>query len=36
MEEDAGRSTRRVLPWHEKGSEYLERTAEEMEIVMFD
>jgi hypothetical protein len=31
MEESVGRSTRRVLPWHEKGSEYLEGTAEEME-----
>jgi hypothetical protein len=36
MEKSAGRSTRRVLPWHEKGSEYLEGTAEEMEMVMFD
>jgi hypothetical protein len=25
-----------VLPWHENGSEYLEGTAEEMEMLMFD
>jgi hypothetical protein len=34
MEEGAGRSTRRVLPWHGKGSEYLEGIAKEMEVVM--
>jgi hypothetical protein len=36
MEKSARRSTQRVLLWHEKGSEYLEGTAEEMEMVMFD
>jgi hypothetical protein len=36
MEKGAGRSTRRVLPWHGYGSEYLQGTAEEMEVVMFD
>jgi hypothetical protein len=36
MEKGAGRSTRRVLPWHGKGSEYLKGTAEEMVKVMFD
>jgi hypothetical protein len=36
MEESVERTTRRVLPWHKKGSEYLEGTAEEMEMVMFD
>jgi hypothetical protein len=36
MEEGARRSARRVLPWHEKGSEYLEGTTKEMEMVMFD
>jgi hypothetical protein len=36
MEESVGWSTRRVLPWHENGSEYLEGTAEEMEMLMFD
>jgi hypothetical protein len=36
MEEGAGRSARRVLPWHEKRSEYLEGTTKEMEMVMFD
>jgi hypothetical protein len=30
MEESVGRSTRRVLPWHGKGSEYLQGTAEEI------
>jgi hypothetical protein len=30
------RSTRRVLPWHGCGSEYLQGTAEEMEMVMCD
>jgi hypothetical protein len=29
-------STRRVLPWHGCGSEYLQGTAEEMEMVMCD
>jgi hypothetical protein len=29
MEKGAGRSTRRVLPWHEEITEYLEGTAEE-------
>jgi hypothetical protein len=36
MEKGVGRSTRRVLPWHSYGSEYLQGTAEEMEVVMFD
>jgi hypothetical protein len=36
MEEGAGRSTRRVPPWHEKGLEYLEGTAKELEMVMSD
>jgi hypothetical protein len=36
MEESVERSTRRVLPWHENVSEYLEGTAEEMEMVIFD
>jgi hypothetical protein len=36
MEECAGRSTRRVLSWHDSGSEYLQGTAEEMEMVMCD
>jgi hypothetical protein len=36
MEEDVGQSTRRVLPWHGKGSEYLKGTAEELEMVMCD
>jgi hypothetical protein len=48
MEKGVGRSTRRVLPWHGYGSEYLQGTAEEMgwscvidwdlwrEVVMFD
>jgi hypothetical protein len=36
MEEGARWSTRRVLPWHRKGLEYLEGTAEEMEVVMCD
>jgi hypothetical protein len=36
MEESAGWSTQRVLPWHGKGSEYLEGTAEKMEVVMCD
>jgi hypothetical protein len=30
MEESAERSTRRVLPWHGKSSEYLEGTTEKM------
>jgi hypothetical protein len=36
MEKGAGWSTRRVLPWHGYGSEYLQGTAEEMEMVMCD
>jgi hypothetical protein len=36
MEKGAGRSTRRVLPWHGYGSEYLQGTAEGMEVVMCD
>jgi hypothetical protein len=35
-EKNAGRSTRRVLPWHEYGSAYLQGTAKEMEVVMYD
>jgi hypothetical protein len=36
MEKSAGRSTRRVLSWHGSGSEYLQGTAEGMEMVMCD
>jgi hypothetical protein len=36
MEKGAGRSTRRVLLWHGYGSEYLQGTAEGMEVVMCD
>jgi hypothetical protein len=36
MEKGVGRSTRRVLPWHGCGLEYLQGTAEEMEMVMCD
>jgi hypothetical protein len=36
MEKGAGRSTRRVLPWHCYGSEYLQGTAEGMEMVICD
>jgi hypothetical protein len=36
MEKGAERSTRRVLPWHGYGLEYLKGTAEEMEMVMCD
>jgi hypothetical protein len=36
MEESAGWSSQRVLSWHGKGSEYLEGTAEKMEVVMCD
>jgi hypothetical protein len=36
MEEGDGWSTRRVLSWQEKSLEYLEGTAEEIEMVMFD
>jgi hypothetical protein len=36
MEKGAGWSSRRVLSWHNGGSEYLEGTAEDLEVVMFD
>jgi hypothetical protein len=36
MEEGAERSIRRILPLHGIGSEYLEGTAEEIEVVMCD
>jgi hypothetical protein len=36
VEKGAGRSTRRIPPWHGCGSEYSQGTAEEMEVVMFD
>jgi hypothetical protein len=36
MEKGAGRSTRRVLPWHGYGSEYLQGTVEGIEVVMCD
>jgi hypothetical protein len=36
MEKGAGRSTRTVLPRHGYGSEYLQGTAEGMEMVMCD
>jgi hypothetical protein len=36
MEKGARQSTRRVLPWHGYGSEYLQGTAEGMEMVMCD
>jgi hypothetical protein len=36
MEEGIGWSIRRVLPWQGKSSEYLEGTAEELEVVMCD
>jgi hypothetical protein len=36
MEEGAGWSTRRILSWHGYGSEYLQGTAEGMEVVMCD
>jgi hypothetical protein len=36
MEKGAGRSTRRVLPWHGYGSEYLQGTTKENEMVMCD
>jgi hypothetical protein len=36
MEKGAGRSTRRVLPWHGYGSEYLQGTTEGMEMVICD
>jgi hypothetical protein len=32
MEKGAGRSTQRVLPWHEGSLEYLEGIAEELGI----
>jgi hypothetical protein len=34
--EGAGQSAQRVLPWHGYGSEYLQGTAEGMEMVMCD
>jgi hypothetical protein len=36
LEKGAGRSTRRVLPWHRLGLEYLQGTAEGWEVVMCD
>jgi hypothetical protein len=36
MEKGARRSTQRVLSWYEKSLEYLEGTAKEMEMVVFD
>jgi hypothetical protein len=36
MEKSAGWSTRRVLPWHGSGLEYVQGTAEEMEMVLCD
>jgi hypothetical protein len=36
MEQGAERSTWRVLPWHGYGLEYLQGTAEELEMVMCD
>jgi hypothetical protein len=36
MEKGAGQSTQRVLPWHGDGLEYLQGTAEGMEMVMCD
>jgi hypothetical protein len=36
MEKGAGRSTRRVLPWHGYGLEYLQGTVEGMEMVICD
>jgi hypothetical protein len=36
MEKGARRSTQMVLPWHSYGLEYLQGTAEEMEMVMCD
>jgi hypothetical protein len=36
MEKGARRSTRRVLPWHGYGSEYLQGTAKGNEMVMCD
>jgi hypothetical protein len=36
MEKGAGWSTRTVLPWYGYGSEYLQGTAEGMEMVMCD
>jgi hypothetical protein len=32
--EGAGRSTQRVLPWHDGGSEYSEGTANDSRVVM--
>jgi hypothetical protein len=32
MENSVGQSTRRVLPWHEESSEYLEGTGEELGV----
>jgi hypothetical protein len=36
MEKHVRWSTQRVRPWHGYGSEYLQGTAEEMEMVMCD
>jgi hypothetical protein len=36
MEKGVGWGTRRVLSWHGYGSEYLQGTVEEMEMVMCD
>jgi hypothetical protein len=36
MEKGAVRSTRRILPWHGYGLEYLQGTAEGMEMVLYD
>jgi hypothetical protein len=36
IEESAGRSNRRVLPWHGKSLEYLEGIVKNMEVVMCD
>jgi hypothetical protein len=36
VEKGAGQSTRRVLPWHEFGLEYLQGTTAGWEVVMCD
>jgi hypothetical protein len=36
MEKGAGQSTRRVLPWHDYGSEYFQGTAEGNKMAMCD